>query len=135
MSQTQEEGTAFQYWEKYGEKDREQWRSPAESSVTCHAITGRILPEHPVRKAKLEEMVDVKRVCVWIKVPLAKCWDETGMGPVGKTWVVVKKGYDENPDIRARLCAQDSRARAAGEKKSWRRLHRRSARCSSSAWG
>ena len=40
-----------------------------------------------VRRARSEEMAEVKKHNVYVKVPISQCWDSTGKEPIGTRWV------------------------------------------------
>ena len=41
------------------------------------------------------------------KVPIAECWNRTGLEPIGTRWVDINKGDDDKSDYRSRLVAQE----------------------------
>ena len=70
-------------------------------------MSGKELPEEGVRKARQEELGELKKHGVYRKVPLKECWEATGKEPIGTRWVDVNKGDEEKPDYRSRLVAQE----------------------------
>ena len=60
-----------------------------------------------VAEAKKTEMDFINKFGVYKKVPLSECLEATGRQPIGCTWAVTNKGDETNPNIRARLCAQE----------------------------
>ena len=60
-----------------------------------------------VKKARVEEMREVKKHNVYVKVPIEECWTNTGKDPIGTRWVDVNRGDDANPGYRSRLVAQE----------------------------
>jgi hypothetical protein len=48
--------------------------------------TGEILNQEMVRRAIEEEMGEVRKHQVRMKVPIAKCWTETGKASIGTQW-------------------------------------------------
>jgi hypothetical protein len=70
-------------------------------------LSGSALPPRLVEKARKEEidfMVDWE---VWEEVPVARCWQATGKGPLGGRWVDVNKGDEESPNVRCRYVAKE----------------------------
>ena len=70
-------------------------------------MSGKRLDARLIKEARDEEMVEVRKHAVYVKVPLSQCRDETGRAPVGVRWVDVNKGDDTNPEYRSRLVAQE----------------------------
>ena len=70
-------------------------------------LSGKSLNPSLVRKAREEEMAEFRKHGVYVKVPLRKCWDETGKEPIGVRWVDINKGDRDNPEYRSRLVAQE----------------------------
>ena len=70
-------------------------------------VTGKELPKELTVKAREAEMRQVKAHKLYDKVPVKKCWDETGEAPVGTKWLEINKGDEEEFNIRARLVAQE----------------------------
>ena len=70
-------------------------------------ISGKQLREDLVRKARIEEMGEVMKHKVYVKVPIKECWEVTGRDPIGTRWVDVNKGDDQEPDYRSRWVAQE----------------------------
>ena len=60
-----------------------------------------------VKSAREEEIVEVRKHSVYIKVPISQCFEETGSPPVGTRWIDVNKGDDKHVDYRSRLVAQE----------------------------
>ena len=54
-----------------------------------------------------EEMDQYRSHEVYTKIPIAQRYERTGKKPVGVRWVIVNKGDDENPNVRARLVAKE----------------------------
>ena len=52
-------------------------------------------------------MGEFKEHGVYVKVPLGECWKETGRQPIGKRWVDINKGDEDNPEYRGRLVAHE----------------------------
>ena len=57
--------------------------------------------------ARAEEMEEVRKHEVYVKVPLSECYDKTGAPPIGTRWVDVNKGDTIHPEYRSRLVAQE----------------------------
>ena len=54
--------------------------------------TRRQLDLNEVRKARKEELNEVDKHTLWIKVALKECWDKAGKGPVKTRWLDVNNG-------------------------------------------
>ena len=52
-------------------------------------------------------MAEFRKHGVYMKVPLQRCWEETGKDPIGVRWVDINKGDKDNPEYRSRLVAQE----------------------------
>ena len=92
----------------------ENWKIGVDSESTADGeviyyddISGAPLKSELVDAAIQEEMDQYTKHEVYTKVPLARCWERTGKKPVGVRWVIVNKGDDENPNVRARLVAKE----------------------------
>lgn len=70
-------------------------------------LSGRQLDMNLTREARAEEIREVYRMGVYVKVSLDECIRETGKMPVGTRWVDVNKGDTLNPKVRSRLVAQE----------------------------
>ena len=70
-------------------------------------LSGKELSPRLVKEARMEEMREVNKHNVYIKVPIEECWANTGRDPIGTRWVDVNKGDDVNPEYRSRLVAQE----------------------------
>ena len=64
------------------------------------------MPEF-INKARIEEIEEVKKPEVWIKVSSQECYDVTCKKPIGTRWVDVNKGDKVNPEYRSRLVAKE----------------------------
>jgi len=60
-----------------------------------------------VKRARQEELEEIRKHEVYVKVLVQECWDKTGKGPIGVRWVDVNKGDEETPELRSRLVAQE----------------------------
>jgi hypothetical protein len=70
-------------------------------------MSGEPLISSEVQRARTEEMEEFKKHQVYTKVPIQKCWDATGKGPIGVRWVDINKGDKINPEYRSRLVAKE----------------------------
>ena len=75
-------------------------------------VSGKELDPEKVTRARQEEMAEFRKHKVYVKVPLAQCWAQTGKKPIGVRWVDINKGDEENPEYRSRLAAKESRKTA-----------------------
>ncbi len=73
------------------EEDEEFWDN----------TSGQPLDPSLVRKARIEEMEEVRKHTVYHKVPLEKCWEATGKRPMKVRWVDLNKG-DCAPGIQVK---------------------------------
>ena len=76
-------------------------------SVYYDDISGAPLPNDLVMKAIAEEMAQYHKHGVYEKCPIEQCLKRTGRKPIGVRWVIVNKGDDKNPNIRARLVGKE----------------------------
>ena len=70
-------------------------------------VTGKKLDKELVLQARAEQIGEVKKFQVYLKVPIQNCWNDTGTDPVGVRWLNVNKGDTQNPEIRCRIVAQE----------------------------
>ena len=70
-------------------------------------ISGEPLDAEGVKEARKEEIREVRKHEVYVKVPLKECWDATVKDPIGTRWVDVNKGDKVHPELRSRLVAQE----------------------------
>ena len=76
--------------------------------------TGKVLKADLVRIAEREEIDFMNDLGVGIESTEDECWMMTGKPPVTTKFVRVNKGSDEEPDVRARLCARDFKLKGSG---------------------
>ena len=69
-------------------------------------LTGQVLKDELVKKARAVELAYFNSKGVWRKVPRRRSRDETGRPPVSVRWVDVNKGDELNPNYRSRLVAR-----------------------------
>ena len=69
-------------------------------------VTGNELDIKLTLKARAEEMEQFKKHGVYEKVKEEVCWAKMGKGPVGTRWIDINRGYENNPEHRSRLVAQ-----------------------------
>ena len=70
-------------------------------------ITNRRSDNDEVCEARLEELRQVHMHKVYEKVPVQRCWDETGNNPITARLLDINKGDEENKEYRSRLVAQE----------------------------
>ena len=70
-------------------------------------VSGAKLDPKLVSEARQAEMRYFKRMQVYRKVSIRKCWQMTGKAPIGVRWVEVNKQDNINPKYRSRLVAKD----------------------------
>ena len=70
-------------------------------------LSGKSLDRERVKAARVEELGELAKHRVYVKVPIAECWSSIGKEPIGTRWVDVNKGDESNPDYRSRLVAQE----------------------------
>ena len=56
------------------------------------SMSGKKLSAEGVTKARAEEMQEVFKHGLYVKVPIAMCWTETGRAPIGTRWVAKTGG-------------------------------------------
>ena len=79
----------------------------SETQLTYDENTGVKLPDDLVRKAKEEEIAEYHKHNVYTKCPRSEAFAVTGKAPIGVRWMIVNKGDENNPNIRARLVAKE----------------------------
>jgi hypothetical protein len=73
-------------------------------------ITGFELPDQLVQLARQEELgYLVDKICIWKITDVSECIAVTGYSPISVRWVDLNRGDLENPEIRSRLCVQETR--------------------------
>lgn len=70
-------------------------------------VSGKELPKQLTIRARETELEYIRSMKLWSKVPIKECYEKTGAAPIGVKWIEVNKGDDLNPNIRARLVAQE----------------------------
>ena len=70
-------------------------------------ISGEKLDPELVRRAREEEMEEVRKHGLYEKRTIEECMRMTGKKPIGVRWVDVNKGDSVNPDYRSRLVAKE----------------------------
>ena len=70
-------------------------------------LSGAMLDPEGVKNAGKEEMAEVYKHGVYVKVPVEECYEKTGKAPIGTRWVDVNKGDSVHPEYRSRLVAQE----------------------------
>ncbi len=60
----------------------EQWDDVAEDNMDPELVS----------EAIAEEIVEVRKHTVWIRVPIEQCYQETGHGLIKTSWSYVNKG-------------------------------------------
>ena len=73
-------------------------------------LTGQILKDELVLKARMVELEFFHSKGVWIKVPISDARRRTGRSPISVRWVDVNKGDEANPNYRSRLVARQMKA-------------------------
>ena len=63
-----------------------------------HDMSGKQLNGKLVEAARDEEMVEVRKHKVYMKVPVQQCFDEAGQAPIGTRWVDANKGDRIHPE-------------------------------------
>lgn len=70
-------------------------------------VHGGFLDPAGVKRARSEELAEVRKHGVYFTVPLSLCWEETGRGPITLRWVDTNKGSLEEPELRSRLVVRE----------------------------
>lgn len=71
-------------------------------------LSGEALPAHLVRYARREEIDFMLEWQVWEEVPVARCWQATGKGPLAGRWVDVNKVDSAHPNVGCRYVAKET---------------------------
>jgi hypothetical protein len=100
-------GAMFAHEKSNEMRDYEESGEDLETGEFWDAQTGEILNQEMVRRAIEEEMGEVRKHQVRMKVPIAKCWTETGKASIGTQWIDVNKGDIENPEYRSEQVAKE----------------------------
>ena len=75
-----------------------------EDIVAVDDVNGKALNLKEVMKARKKELEYFKKMGVYVRVPLRRCWELTGKPPIGTRWVDHDKG---NFNYRSRLVAKE----------------------------
>ena len=78
-----------------------------EEKIRWDDISGEELNGAMVREARTEEMMEVDKHKVYVKVPVSECWEKTGKRQIKTRWIDINKGDKVNPEYRSRLVAKD----------------------------
>ena len=70
-------------------------------------VSGARLDPETVRRARQEEIEYVRKMGLYIKVPIGECKREIGKNPVTVRWVDINKGDGISPNYRSRLVARE----------------------------
>ena len=73
-------------------------------------LTGQVLKDELVIKARLTELTFFHSKGVWTKKPMHRSREATGKPPISVRWVDVNKGDEINPNYRSRLVARQMKA-------------------------
>ena len=66
-------------------------------------MSGKKLDPERVRRAREEEMIEIYKHEVYVKVPIKQCWERTGKKPIAVCWIDVNKGDDVDVEMRSNL--------------------------------
>ena len=83
----------------------------ADPGVVYDQYTGLPLDRSRVVKARKEEIEYMHTLKVWEPRPYQECLTETNAKPLGTTRIECNKGDDVAPEVRSRLCVQETRFR------------------------
>ena len=70
-------------------------------------MSGERLDWQGVKRARGEEISEVHKHKVYVKVPITECWDRTGKAPIKVRWIDINEGDKVYPDYRSRIVAKD----------------------------
>ena len=70
-------------------------------------VIGAALVPSMVKRARAEEIVYVKKMGLYVKVPIADCRGDTGNAPIRVRWVDINKGENREPNYRSRFVAKE----------------------------
>jgi len=85
-----------------------------ESSMFVDDKTGDKLDAKLVEKAEEEEIEFMIKIELGVECDVSECWEKTGKAPTSTKFVRVNKGTPDKPDVRARLCGRDFKAKGEG---------------------
>ena len=77
-----------------------------ESDEAFDDVTGAYLDPKLVREARAAEIQYFRKLGVYKKVPISKCFETTGQAPISVRWIDVNKQDDISPKYRSRLVAR-----------------------------
>ena len=89
------------------EPSGEDLLSTSVDDETWDDVRGGWLSPQLVAAARQEEMKYIKKHTVYVRVPRAQCWSETGKPPVKTGWTDTNKGTDVEPNVRSRWVAKE----------------------------
>ena len=88
------------------------WRyEPQWTEQVIDEFTGLVLPHDLVVEARRQELSFMQDLGVWKLVRLEEAISIGGCQPFGARWVNVDKGSPSAPEVRCRLCVQETKRR------------------------
>ena len=82
------------------DKEEQQWSQRMQEERLWDNMSGKQLRTGEVRKARQEEMEDVYKHGVYVKVPISECRKVTGKEPIGTRWVDVNKRRRQQQELQ-----------------------------------
>ena len=70
-------------------------------------VSGAPLDPVKVKAARQEEIDYIRKMGLYVKVPITECFEKTGKKPIGVRWIDVNKQDANNPLYRSRLVGKD----------------------------
>ena len=70
-------------------------------------VSGAELSPAAVRAARAEEVEYVKKMHLYVKVPVSECVAKIGKQPISARWININKGDAGHPNYRSRLVARE----------------------------
>ena len=84
-----------------------------EMAVAWDDVSGAALDPVKVIAARVEEVSNVRKINLYIKVPVSECVKRTAHPPTSIRWIDINKGDTTNPNYRSRLVAREINIHAA----------------------
>ena len=97
------------------DREEQHWRARMPTEEFRGNISGKQLIISEVKKSRQEEMQEVYKHQVYVKVPISECRQTTGREPIGTRWVDVNKEDNKNREYRSRLVAQELKCHSTTE--------------------
>ena len=74
-------------------------------------VSGEPLDYDKVMEARAEEIREIHKHQVYVKVPIQEAWERIGKAPIKTRWIDINKGDKVHPEFRSRWVAKDFKNR------------------------